>query len=43
MRTFMDVRIVTDSTAAIPAELADKLGIAIEPLTVFFGGDAFLD
>ena len=39
----MGVRIVTDSTADIPAELADKLGIAIVPLTVFFGEEAFLD
>lgn len=31
----MGVRIVTDSTADIPVELAEKLGIAIVPLTVF--------
>ncbi len=39
----MGVRIVTDSTADIPVELAEKLGIAIVPLTVFFGDEAFLD
>jgi len=39
----MGVRIVTDSTADIPAEVADALGIAVVPLTVFFGEEAFLD
>lgn len=39
----MGVRIVTDSTADIPAEVADRLGIVVVPLTVFFGEEAFLD
>ena len=39
----MGVRIVTDSTADIPREQADALGIAVVPLTVFFGNDAYLD
>jgi len=39
----MGVRIVTDSTADIPAEMAASLGITIVPLTVFFGEEAFLD
>ena len=39
----MAVRIVTDSTADIPPEIADRLGITIVPLTVFFGEEAFLD
>jgi fatty acid kinase fatty acid binding subunit len=39
----MGVRIVTDSTADIPAEAADALGIVVVPLTVFFGEEAFLD
>lgn len=39
----MAVRIVTDSTADIlPAE-ADAAGVAIVPLTVFFGDEAYLD
>lgn len=39
----MTVRIVTDSTSDIPLPQAEKLGITIVPLTVFFGGDAYLD
>lgn len=39
----MAVRIVTDSTADIPAAIAEKLGITVVPLTVFFGEEAFLD
>lgn len=39
----MGVRVVTDSTADIPMELARALGITIVPLTVFFGDEAYLD
>jgi len=39
----MNVRIVTDSTADIPKEQADALGITVVPLTVFFGDEAYLD
>jgi len=39
----MTVRIVTDSTADIPAEEAEAAGITVVPLTVFFGDDAYLD
>src|SRR5579859_5367488 len=39
----MAVRIVTDSTADIPLEKAQTLGITIVPLTVFFGDEAYLD
>jgi fatty acid kinase fatty acid binding subunit len=39
----MTVRIVTDSTADIPAEQARALGITVVPLTVFFGDEAYLD
>jgi fatty acid kinase fatty acid binding subunit len=39
----MGVRIVTDSTADIPAEQAEALGIVVVPLTVFFGEEAYLD
>ncbi len=39
----MTVRIVTDSTADLPAEQAEAAGITIVPLTVFFGDDAYLD
>lgn len=39
----MVVRIVTDSTADLPAEVASGLGITVVPLTVFFGDEAYLD
>ncbi|MEO6887904.1 MAG: DegV family protein [Ktedonobacteraceae bacterium] len=39
----MAVRIVTDSTADIPRELAEARGITVVPLTVFFGNEAYLD
>jgi DegV family protein with EDD domain len=39
----MGVRIVTDSTADIPLDVAEQLGITVVPLTVFFGDEAFLD
>ena len=39
----MVVRIVTDSTADLPAEVASSLGITVVPLTVFFGDEAYLD
>jgi DegV family protein with EDD domain len=39
----MAVRIVTDSTADIPRDQAEALGITVVPLTVFFGDDAYLD
>ncbi len=39
----MAVRIVTDSTADLPVEVADALGITVVPLTVFFGDEAYLD
>jgi DegV family protein with EDD domain len=39
----MAVRIVTDSTADIPPEVAKALGITVVPLTVFFGDEAYLD
>jgi DegV family protein with EDD domain len=40
---YMAIRIVTDSTADIPQEKAQALGITIVPLTVFFGEEAYLD
>src|SRR5690348_12246011 len=39
----MAIRIVTDSTADIPQEKAQALGITVIPLTVFFGEEAYLD
>jgi DegV family protein with EDD domain len=39
----MAVRIVTDSTADLPTEVASSLGITVVPLTVFFGDEAYLD
>ncbi|MBB3110457.1 DegV family protein with EDD domain [Paenibacillus phyllosphaerae] len=37
------VRIVTDSTSDIPAELREQLGIEMIPLQVIFGSETFLD
>ncbi len=37
------VRIVTDSTADLPAELATELGIVVVPLQVIFGSETFRD
>lgn len=37
----MSVRIVTDSTSDIPPHLAQQLGIAVVPLSVIFGEDAY--
>lgn len=39
----MVVRIVTDSTADLPVEVARARGITVVPLTVFFGEEAYLD
>lgn len=39
----MAVRIVTDSTCDLPAELVTQHGIVVVPLTVSFGEAAFLD
>lgn len=37
------VRIVTDSTADIPLEVREKLGISMVPLKVLFGEETYLD
>lgn len=37
------IRIVTDSTADIPAELRESLGISMVPLKVHIGNETFLD
>ncbi len=37
------VRIVTDSTADIPEEIRQRLGISMVPLKVLFGEETFLD
>ncbi len=37
------VRVVTDSTADLPAELVDELGITVIPLQVIFGSETFRD
>ncbi len=39
----MTVAIVTDSTACIPPEVAERLGIEIVPLHLIFGGRTFVD
>lgn len=39
----MTIRIVTDSTADIPAEVAQTHGVTVVPLTVFFGNEAYRD
>ena len=38
-----NVRIVTDSACDLPAEVADKMGIEIVPLSIRFGEDEFID
>ena len=37
------VRVVTDSTADLPAEIVDELGITVIPLQVIFGSETFRD
>jgi len=39
----MAVRVVTDSTADLPAELAAELGITVVPLHIHFGEETFQD
>lgn len=39
----MGVRIVTDSTADLPADLARRHGVRVVPLTVTFGEESFRD
>ena len=39
----MAVRVVTDSTSSIPADVAQALDITVVPLTVFFGDEALQD
>lgn len=39
----MSVRIVTDSTADLPPQLAQELGIAVVPVYVRFGDKSYLD
>lgn len=39
----LNVKIVTDSTASIPAELCRALNISVVPVTVHFGPDTFVD
>jgi len=37
------VKIVCDSTADIPAELYDKLGIEMVPINIIFGTETYRD
>lgn len=39
----MAVRIVTDSTSDIPADLVTSLGVTVVPLSVHFGAESFKD
>lgn len=39
----MAVKIVTDSLSDITADLAEKIGVTVVPLTVSFGHESFLD
>ena len=39
----MAVKIVTDSTCDIPAELVERYNITVVPVTVMFGTESFLD
>jgi DegV family protein with EDD domain len=41
--TLAHVRIVTDSTADLSPQEADRLGVTVVPLTVFFGSRGYLD
>ena len=41
--TATSVRIVTDSSCDLPAEVADELGIVIVPLTIRFGDEEYVD
>ena len=37
------VKVITDSTADLPGEIAERLGIGVVPLNVHFGEETFLD
>ncbi len=39
----MTVRVVTDSTADLPRQVAEELGIAVVPLHIHFGEETFQD
>ena len=39
----MSVKIVTDSTADLPSDIVDELGITVVPANVRFGNDAYKD
>ncbi|HEX6972490.1 MAG TPA: DegV family protein, partial [Limnochordia bacterium] len=39
----MAIRIVTDSAADVPADLARELGLDVVPLTIRFGSEEFRD
>ena len=39
----MTVRIITDSTADLPEEIATSLGITVVPLKVMFGENEYRD
>lgn len=39
----MAVKIVTDSTSDLPEDIAEKLGVTVVPLSVFFGEQAYKD
>lgn len=39
----MSVKIVTDSTASIPAEVCQRLGITVVPATIHFGTETHVD
>src|SRR4029077_20389912 len=39
----MGVTVVTDSAASIPAELVDRLGIVVVPMSVIIGGVVYPD
>ncbi|MDZ4247375.1 MAG: DegV family protein, partial [Dehalococcoidia bacterium] len=39
----MTIKIVTDSTADLPPDIAQQLGISVVPLNVSFGKDNYKD
>jgi len=37
----MTVKIVTDSTADLPLEVAEELGVTVIPLNIIFGAETY--
>ena len=37
----MAIKVVTDSTSDLPADVAESLGIEVVPLNIHFGSDVY--